>query len=147
MLGEAPSPATQGSPAGLTTTSAVPIAPVFAGATNLYNFAAVLRASRSQFLSEQFYKIPDVGTDFTNPYVPRPLGPRGGIDVQRHLAGVGIPFADPLDNFKMGHLEIDKKPTPVRRPSRPADPNRMRKKGAATYRRVNKQNADYGQEM
>jgi hypothetical protein len=75
------------------------------------------------------------------------MGPRGGIDVQRHMSGIGIPYTDPLDNFKPGRLDIDKKQQPVRRPSRPVDSSRQRKRGSAAYRKVNKENADYGQEM
>lgn len=137
------SPAPSGD-SGPTTTSALPIAPVYAGSSAVYNFAPVLRAVKKEFLSEQFYQRPDYGTDFPNPFVPHTVGPRGGIDVQRHMAGVGIPFADPLDNFKPGRLEIDKKPQPVRRPSRPIDSSRMRRKGSAIYRKMNKGNADAG---
>lgn len=147
MDGEAPSPPTQGESAGPTTTSAMPIAPVFAGAMVSYNFRDVLRATKQQLLSEQFYKRYDPGTDIKNPYVPAPAGPRGGIEVQRHMAGIGIPFMDPLDNFKPGRLEINKRSSPVRRPSRPLDSSRIRKKGAAVYRKNNKENIDYGQEM
>lgn len=144
MDGEAPSPA-QG--AGPTTTTGFPIAPVYAGASNIYNFAPALRTRKKEFFSEQFYKTPDFGTDFSSPYVPRPVGPRGGIDIQRHMAGVGVPYADPLDNFKPGRLEIDKKRQGVKRPSRPLDSSRMRRRGTSAYRRINKDNVDYGEQM
>lgn len=147
MEGEVASPPAQGDSEGPTTTSALPIAPVFAGASAIYDFSGYLKNRKSALMSEQFFKAPDVGTDYSNPYVPRPKGPQGGIEIQRHMSGVGIPFMDPLDNFKPGRLEIDKKPTPVRRPSRPSDPNRMRKKGAAAYRKANKDNVDYGEQM
>jgi len=128
---------------GTTSTVGFPIAPVFAGATP-YNFKGNIKQLKLNLFSEQFFKRPDYGTEFNNPYVPTPVAPRGGIDVQRHMAGVGIPFADPLDNFKPGRLEIDKKPTPVRRPSRPVDTGRQRKRGTAAYRKVNKENIDSG---
>lgn len=147
MNGEAPSPSAQGETAGPTTTSALPIAPVFAGVSDIYNFRDLLRTVKKEMLSEQFYKQPDYGTELKNPYVPAPMGPRGGIEVQRHMAGVGIPFADPLDNFKPGRLAIDRPSSPVRRPSRPLDSSRIRRKGSAMYRKNNKDNIDYGQEM
>lgn len=146
MEGEAPSPSPTGN-SGPTTTAALPIAPVYGGVSAVYNFAPVLRTSKVQFLSEQFYKRPDYGTDVPSPFVPHTMGPRGGIDVQRHMAGVGIPFADPMDNFKPGRLEIDKKVQPIRRPSRPIDPSRMRKKGVSVYRKMNKDNQDAGGEF
>ena len=129
---------------GPTSTGDMPIAPVFAGAVAPYNFRGNIKQLKQGLFSEQFYKRPDFGTDFNNPYVPATAGPRGGIDVQRHMSGVGIPFSDPLDNFKPGRLEIDKKPQPVRRPSRPIDTGRQRKRGTAAYRKVNKENVDAG---
>lgn len=131
---------------GLTTTSSsgIPAAPVFAGAMVPYNFSPVLRTSKREFMSEQFYKHPDYGTEFKSPFVPKTKGPRGGIDVQRHMAGVGIPYSDPMDLFKAGRSDIDKKPQQVRRPSRPIDTGRMRKKGTAVYRKANKDNIDSG---
>lgn len=132
---------------GPTSTASMPIAPVYAGAMLTYNFAPVLRTSKKEFMSEQFYQRPEYGTDYPNPFVPTPMGPRGGIDVQRHMSGIGIPYTDPLDNFKPGRLDIDKKQQPVRRPSRPVDSGRQRKRGSAAYRKVNKENADYGQEL
>ena len=143
MAGEMASPSSSGA-SGPTTTSALPIAPVYGGATAVYNFAPATRTSKKEFLSDQFYLRPDYGTDFPNPFVPHTMGPRGGIDVQRHMAGVGIPFADPMDNFKPGRLEIDKKQQPIRRPSRPIDSSRMRKRGTAAYRKMNRDNADSG---
>jgi hypothetical protein len=147
MEGEAPSLPAQGDSAGPTTTSALPIAPVYAGASPIYDFSGYLRSRRAEMMSDQFYKTPDLSAEYENPYVPHPMGPRGGIEIQRHMSGVGIPFMDPLDNFKPGRLEINKKSSPVRRPYRPIDTGRMRKKGAAAYRRANRENADYGQEM
>ena len=131
---------------GPTTTEGMPIAPVYAGSFSPYNFRANTRSLKQSLFSEQFFKRQDYGTDFRNPYVPNPVGPRGGIDVQRHMSGVGIPFMDPLDNFKPGRLEIDKKPQPVRRPSRPVDQSRQRKRGTAAYRKMNKENVDSGGE-
>ena len=129
---------------GPTTSADMPIAPVYAGSFTQYNFKGNLRNVKRSLFSEQFYKKQDYGTEYRNPYVPNPVGPRGGIDVQRHMAGVGIPFADPLDNFKPGRLEIDKTPQPVRRPSRPVDQSRQRKRGTAAYRKANKDNIDAG---
>jgi hypothetical protein len=130
----------------ITTTgnSGIPIAPVYGGAMVPYNFAPVIRTRKKEFLGEQFYKRPDYGTDVPNRFVPKPAGPRGGIDVQRHMAGVGIPYADPLDLFKPAGLDIDKRPQGVRRPSRPVDQSRQRKRGTAAYRKVNKDNVDSG---
>ena len=125
---------------GPTSTADMPIAPVYGGAMVAYNFSPVIRSLKRSLFSEQFYKRPDFGTDYPNPYVPSPMAPRGGIDVQRHMSGVGIPYTDPLDNFKPGHLDIDKKPQPVRRPSRPIDTGRQRQRGTAAYRKVNKEN-------
>lgn len=129
---------------GPTSTGDLPIAPVFAGAVTAYNFRPLMRGLKTALFSEQFYKRPDYGTEFRSPYVPNPMGPRGGIDVQRHMSGTGIPYTDPLDNFKPGHLDIDKKPQPVRRPSRPIDTGRQRQRGTAAYRKVNKENVDAG---
>jgi hypothetical protein len=130
----------------LTTTgnSGIPTAPVYGGAMVPYNFSPVLRTRKREFLSEQFYKKPDYGTDTPSPFVPKTAGPRGGIDVQRHMAGVGIPYADPLDLFKPAGVDIDKKPQGVRRPSRPVDTSRQRQRGTAAYRKVNKENVDSG---
>lgn len=131
---------------GPTSTGDMPIAPVYAGAVATYSFRPLMRSLKKSLFSEQFYKRPDTAnnTDFHNPYVPSPMGPRGGIDVQRHMAGTGIPYSDPLDNFKPGHLEIEKKTQPVRRDSRPVDPSRQRKRGTSTYRKMNKDNIDAG---
>lgn len=129
---------------GPTSTADMPIAPVYAGAVAAYNFKPLMRGMKSFLFSEQFYKRPDFGTEYPNPYVPAPKGPRGGIDVQRHMSGVGIPFTDPLDNFKPGRVEIDKAPTPVRRPNRPLDSGRQRQRGTSAYRKMNKENIDAG---
>lgn len=131
---------------GLTSTGDMPIAPVYAGAMATYNFRPLMRSLKTSLFSEQFYKRPDTAndTDFRNPYVPHTMGPRGGIDVQRHMAGTGIPYSDPLDNFKPGHLEINKKSQPVRRDSRPVDPGRQRRRGVSAYRKMNKENTDAG---
>lgn len=143
MLGEAPSPPSPDA-SGPTTTSGFPIAPVYAGAAVTYNFRPVLRATKAAFLGEQFYRNPNLGAEYINPYVPHTAGPRGGIDVQRHMAGTGIPFSDPLDLFKMGRSDIDKKRQPVRRPSRPLDSHRLRHKSESAYRKMNKDNVDAG---
>lgn len=146
MEGDGVSPPSS-SDSGLTSTADLPIAPAYGGISAIYSFASAMRTGKKAFLSEQFYKRPDYGTDYPNPFVPHPRGPRGGIDVQRHMAGVGIPFADPLDNFKPGRIEIDKKQQPVRRPSRPIDSSRMRKKGTSAYRKMNKDNVDAGEKF
>lgn len=146
MEGEGFSPPSS-SDSGPTSTADLPIAPVYGGISAIYSFAPAVRTGKKSFLSEQFYKRPDYGTDYRNPYVPNTRGPRGGIDVERHMAGVGIPFADPMDNFKPGRLEIDKKVQPVRRPSRPIDSSRMRKKGTSVYRKMNKDNIDAGEQF
>lgn len=139
MDGGDAAPATTGD-SGLTDTSSLPIAPVYGGA--MYKFGPAVRIARKAFMSEQFYRRPDYGTDIPNPYVPKPMGPRGGIDVQRHMAGTGVPYSDALDLFKPGRLDIDKKAQPVRRPSRPVDPARQRKRGISAYRKMNKANVD-----
>lgn len=129
---------------GPTTSSDLPTAPVYAGGVPAFNFRPMMRSLKQALFSEQFYKRPDFGTEFRNPYVPKPMGPRGGIDVQRHMSGTGVPYTDPLDNFKPGRLDIDKPQQPVRRPSRPIDTGRQRKRGTAAYRKVNKENVDSG---
>lgn len=140
--GDAGAPAQDSS--GPTSTGDLPIAPVFGGAVSAYNFRPLMRSLRGALFSEQFYKRPDFGTDFRNPYVPKTAGPRGGIDVQRHMSGTGVPYTDPLDNFKPGRLDIDKKQASVRRPSRPIDTGRQRKRGTSAYRKMNKENTDAG---
>ena len=67
---------------GPTSTASMPIAPVYAGAMVSYNYSPDLRTSKKEFMSEQFYQRPEYGTDYPSPFVPTPMGPRGGIDVQ-----------------------------------------------------------------
>ena len=132
--------------ASVTTSGDLPVAPVYAGAP-VYSFAQAVRIRTREFLSEREYQRPDLSGEYASPFVPRTRGPRGGIEIQRNMAGIGIPFADPLDLFRMGRLEIDKKPTGVRRPSRPMDSSRMRHLGTSVYRNANKENIDYGKDM
>lgn len=140
--GEASAPAQDSS--GPTTTESMPIAPVYGGSMVAYNFSPALRTRKKEFLSEQFYQRQDYGTDYPSPYVPTPMSPRGGIDVERHMAGTGTPYSDPLDLFKSQGMDIDKKQEGVRRPSRPTDSSRQRQRGTSTYRKVNKENTDSG---
>lgn len=130
---------------GTTSTAGFPIAPVYAGAEP-YNFAQMRVSRRASFHeAQQSYRFMDFGTDFVNPLVPRMVEPKGGIDMNRHLAGNGQIFDDPLDLFKAQPNKIDRMPSSaVRRPSRPQDPNRLRQRGAAAYRKVNRENVDQG---
>lgn len=130
---------------GTTSTAGFPIAPVYAGA-DLYNFAQMRVNRRAAFHeAQQAYRYMDFGTNYINPFVPRMAEPKGGIDMHRNLAGNGQIFDDPLDLFKSQPNKIDRMPpSAVRRPSRPQDPNRLRQRGAAAYRRLNKDNIDQG---
>lgn len=133
---------------GLTTTeSGIPIAPVYAGAAVEYDFSPVTRNRKSEFDSQQMYRHPDFGTEFKNPYVPRTMGPRGGIDMVRHMSGTGQIYEDPLDLFKPQNSNIDRKPEGVKRPNKPQNANRQRDRGASAYRKVNKENTDAGVDM
>lgn len=138
----------EGGQENLTTTqSGIPIAPVFGGAMATYNFKPVLRKRKEEFQSQQKYRQHDYGTEFRNPYIPRMQGPKGGVDANRHLSGTGQIYDEPLEFFKAQTNNLDKTPSGVRRPSRPADPNQQRKRGAAAYRKNNKANVDRGTEM
>jgi hypothetical protein len=125
-----------------TVSSGIPVAPVYAGAALSYSFAPMLRSRRQEFRSQQMYRHPDFGTEFRNPYVPRPAGPKGGYDMERHLAGTGQMYEDPLDLFKPQSNTMDKKPQGVKRPNRPSDPSRQRQRGTSAYNKVNKENKD-----
>ena len=73
MEGDGASADSTDAPSGeltMTSNSGIPVAPVFAGAMVPYNFSPVMRTSKREFLSEQFYKHPDYGTEFTSPFVP-----------------------------------------------------------------------------
>lgn len=133
---------------GLTTTqSGIPIAPVYAGAGVLYNFSGMTRSRRAEFRESQKYRQRDYGTEYRNPYVPTPRGPRGGIDISKNMAGTGELYDDPLDGFRSESLNIDRRPTPIRRPSRPQDSSRQRRKSTSIYRKANPSNEDYGRNM
>ena len=133
---------------GLTTTqSGIPIAPVYAGAYVPYSFKSVLRTRRADVREQKKYSRLDNVTEYRNPYVPAPHGPKGGIDRMRNLAGTGEIYDDPMDGFKDHGLDIDRPPTPIRRPSRPQDATRQRHKGTSIYRKANPSNEDYGRNM
>lgn len=130
---------------GPTTTADMPISPVYAGSVAPYNFKAVTRSRKQSFMESQAaHRHVDYGTDYPNPFVPAMRGPKGGIDMNRHLSGTGEQYEDPLDLFKAQPNKIDRKPAGVRRPSRPTDPTRIRQKGTSAYRKVNKENTDSG---
>jgi len=130
---------------GTTSTAGFPIAPVYAGAP-MYNFAQMRVNRRAMFHeSQQAYRYMDFGTNYINPLVPRMVEPKGGIDMHRNLAGNGQFFDDPLDLFKPESNKINRMPSSaVRRPTRPQDPNRLRMRGSAAYRKFNRDNADQG---
>jgi len=130
---------------GPTTTADMPIAPVYAGSYAPYNFSVVTRSRRQTFMESQAtHRHMDYGTDIPNPFVPAMQGPKGGIDMNRNLAGNGIPYEDPLDLFKSQPNTMDRKPEGVKRPNRPTDPSRQRQRGTSEYRKLNKDNVDNG---
>lgn len=130
---------------GPTTTADMPIAPVYAGAMAPYNFGAVRRSRKEAFmLSQAQFRAMDYGTDYPSPYVPAMMGPKGGIDMNRNLAGTGQMYEDPLDLFKAQPSTIDRKPEGIRRPTRSTDQTRQRLRGTSAYQKVNKENADAG---
>ena len=128
---------------GPTTTKDMPIAPVYSGSYAPYNFGVVERSRKKAFIaSQEAYRHLDYGTDLPRPFIPAMAGPKGGIDVNRHLAGNGIPYADPLDLFKSQPNTMDRKPQGVRMNNRPVDPSRQRQRGTSEYRKLNKENTD-----
>lgn len=132
---------------GPTTTADMPIAPVYAGSYAPYNFGAVKRSRKQEFMESQAaHRHNTFGISVPSPYVPAMMGPKGGIDVNRHLAGTGVQYEDPLDLFKPQPNTIDRKPEGVKRPNRPTDPSRQRQRGTAEYRKLNKDNLDSGKD-
>lgn len=127
---------------GLTSTSSgIPIAPVYAGYGMGYNFSSVYRSRRKEFRdSTQAQRPVDYG-EYANPYADTLRGPAGRI-MRRNMSGIGEIYTDPLDNFKPQPNKMDKKPASVKRPSRPVDTGRMRKKGLSAYRKDNPANED-----
>jgi len=127
---------------GLTSTSSgIPVAPVYSGFGMGYNFSSVYRSRRKEFRdSTQAQRPVDYG-EYTNPYADTLRGPAGRV-MRRNLSGIGEVYTDPLDNFKAQPNKMDRKPPAVRRPSRPVDTGRMRKKGLSAYNKSNPANED-----
>lgn len=130
---------------GPTTTSDMPIAPVYGGAFAPYNFGVVKRSRKQAFMESQaMHRHADYGTDYPSPFVPAMAGPKGGIDMNRHLSGTGETHEDPLDFFKAQPNKMDRQPEGLRRPNRSPDTGRQRKRGTSAYLKVNKENMDSG---
>ena len=127
---------------GLTSTSSgIPIAPVFAGAGMRYNFSDVYRSRRKEFRdSAQSQRRVDYG-EYVNPFAGTLRGPAGRV-MRRNMSGIGEIYTDPLDNFKSQPNKMDRKPAGVKRPNRPPDPGRIRSRGVGAYKKANPANED-----
>ena len=77
-----------------------------------------------------------VGTDYKNPFLPTPQGPKGGIDSQRGHTAIGTLFENPSEAFKDKHFHEsrNRKKTETQRP---VDNSRARHRSISAYRKVN----------
>lgn len=95
--------------------------------------ASLFRSSRSsQFATGRAERYRD--TDVSNPAIPTPAGPMGGIDITKNMAGMGEFVVDPMQNFRAQPF-TEGRSYGIRqvRPGARLDANRYRRTGTAAY--------------
>ena len=83
-------------------------------------------------------RITHKGTDYSNPYVRKPMAAKGGMDKDSKAIERPMTFSDPLSGFSSQEPALDAKRKRPRQLERPLATGRIRGSGITAYRRSGK---------
>lgn len=103
-----------------------------------FSAQSVFRARKRVIGDPDAGRIVVKGTDYSNPFVRKPMAAKGGIDKDQAAIARPMTFDDPLSGFAPQNPALDAKHKHPRQLERPIATGRIREQGMSAYRKGGK---------